>query len=409
MKPKRSIMQIAGSAAALMIAGTSFANAGAFGLREQSAYGQGSSFAGVAAGGSLSSSYWNPATLNTVMGFEVEQVATFIVPISDVSVTGFGDQGDIGRDGFVPSGYNAYRLNDRAVIGVAINGPFGLRTKYPSGSPLRAGVAGTSEVFSINVNPMISYQVTDWLNVGVGAQIQYLDVRLTSVGAAGVALEGDDIGLGVTAGIVVTPMEGTEIGLGYRSFVEHDLEGSITGVPGGITVPGVKTPDLVSLGIRHRINDAWTGMATVEWANWSRIGTFPINSGAFGTVGTLPFDYNDGWFASVGAEYAWNDQVTLRGGVGWEWSPIDDGNRSFRLPDDDRLWLSVGGSYEANDRLSFDLGYSFLTTFGSDILTAGGGGPVTNGPFSGSADATVHIVSMAFKYKFDHLPFLGGS
>lgn len=384
--------------AGLLLAGMSTANAGGFALREQSAYGQGSSFAGVAAGGSLSSSFWNPATLADATGLEVEQIFSFIIPITEVNLTGVGDQGDIGRDGFVPSGYGAYRLNDQIVLGISVNGPFGLRTKYPMTSPLRAGVAGTSEVFSITATPMISYQITDWISVGVGAQIQYFDVRLTSVGAAGVALEGDDYGFGLTAGVVLTPMDGTEIGIGYRSFVDHDLDGTLTGV-GSVTVPGVKTPDLVSLGIRQRINDAWTAMATVEWANWSRIGTFPIVAGGV-TVGTLPFEYNDSWFASVGAEYKWNDHLTLRGGVGYEWAPIDEANRSFRLPDDDRLWLSLGGSYAANERMSFDLGYSFLTTFDTDLLPAGGGGPVTNNVFSGSADAMVHIFSAGFKYRF---------
>lgn len=392
---QRSGLKLATISTALLFGATSLAHAGAFGLREQSAHGQGSSFAGVAAGGSLSSSYWNPATLADVMGLEVEQVATFIVPITEVNVTGVGGQGDVGRDGFVPAGYGAYRLNDKVVFGVAVNGPFGLRTKYPMASPIRA-VAGTSEVFSINVNPMVSYQITDSVAVGVGAQFQYLDVRLTST-TTGV-LDGDDYGIGFTAGIQWQPTENTQIGLGYRSFVEHDLEGTLTAV-GAITVPGVKTPDLVSLGIRHRINDAWTAMATVEWANWSNIGTFPVVSGGV-PISALPFDYNDGWFASVGAEYAWNDQLTLRGGVGYEWSPMDDANRGFRLPDDDRLWLSVGGSYEASERMSFDLGYSFLTTFDTDLSPAGAGGPVTNGPFGGSADAVVHIFSAGLKYRF---------
>jgi len=49
-------------------------NAGAFALREQSAYGQGSSFAGIAAGGALSSMYWNPAAITQFNGKTVEQV-----------------------------------------------------------------------------------------------------------------------------------------------------------------------------------------------------------------------------------------------------------------------------------------------------------------------------------------------
>lgn len=196
------------SAVALLVASTSLASAGGFALREQSAYGQGSSFAGVAAGGSLSSSYWNPATLSDITGLEIEQVASFVFPISNVNVTGVGDQGDIGRDGFVPSGYAAYRWNEKLVLGVAVNGPFGLRTKYPMTSPVRA-VAGTSEVFSLNVNPMVSYQVTDTIAVGVGAQFQYFDVRLTSTTSG--ELAGDDFGIGFTAGIQWKPMEGDSV------------------------------------------------------------------------------------------------------------------------------------------------------------------------------------------------------
>ncbi len=98
----------------------------------------------------------------------------------------------------------------------------------------------------------------------------------------------------------------------------------------------------------------------------------------------------------------WNEQVTLRGGVGWELSPLDDANRSFRLPDDDRLWLSAGASYKANDRYSFDVGYSFLTTFDTQIQPAvlfGGTGPAGNGPFGADVDANVHILSAALKVK----------
>ena len=41
----------------------------------------------------------------------------------------------------------------------------------------------------------------------------------------------------------------------------------------------------------------------------------------------------------------WNEQLTLRGGVGYEKSPItDDVPYSAALPDNDRYWVSVGGT-----------------------------------------------------------------
>ena len=58
--------------AAITLATFPAAKAGGFALREHSAYGQGMSFAGVAAGGSLSSMFWNPATLSQVVGLEFE-------------------------------------------------------------------------------------------------------------------------------------------------------------------------------------------------------------------------------------------------------------------------------------------------------------------------------------------------
>ena len=68
------------SGAAALLAATADANAGAFAVREQSAFGQGSSFAGVAAGGSLSSMFWNPAAMTQMPGLQSESVLSGILP-----------------------------------------------------------------------------------------------------------------------------------------------------------------------------------------------------------------------------------------------------------------------------------------------------------------------------------------
>ena len=400
------------STAAITLAGFSAAEAGGFALREQSAYGQGMSFAGVAAGGSLSSMFWNPATLSQVMGLEFESGISGVIPISEVLVTAgpgspFGE-GDIGQDALVPNSYAAYRVNDKVIVGIGINGPFGLATEYPAASIARAGgIAGDSEIFTINANPAVAFQINDYVTVALGAQIQWLDLTLTdqatTLGGGGIVdLEGDGFGYGLTAGIQIMAGPNTEIGLGYRSRIDNDHEGTlvrINGVPAN--VPATTTldlPDLVTLGIRHKINDYWRVMAGVEWANWSRFGTVTLTT----PLGSQPlaFDYDDGWYFSAGAEYMWNDQLTLRGGVGWELSPVSDQVRSFRLPDDDRLWLSAGASYKANDRYSFDVGYSFLTTFDTTINNTN---PANAGGLPGFAtadvDANVHIFSAALKVK----------
>jgi long-chain fatty acid transport protein len=387
------------------------AHAGAFAIRSQSAYGQGSSFAGIAAGGSLSSMFWNPANLADVQGVEIEAVATAIFPDVHVKLdpapplgSSGSDQGNIAQNAFAPAGYAAYRPHERLVLGVGINVPFGLRTEYNSNSILnQTGVAGKSEVFSLNLNPVVSVEVTDWLALAVGAQVQYFDARLTrqALGPLGISrLEGDDVGFGFTAGIKVTPLPGTAIGLGYRSFIDHDLDGTLKSPTAGtsdVTYDGVNMPDLVTLGIRQTITDRLRVMAGAEWSNWSRFDTVKIKGGPAPI--DLQFNYDDGWFLSLGGEFDLSQQVTVRSGLGYEWGPIDDNVRTYRIPDSDRLHLSGGVSYRLDERLSFDLGYSFVAVEDMAIRAADAGGPDANGPFSGRADTHIHYIAAAIKVK----------
>jgi len=67
---------------------TSSVNAAGFALREQSTYGQGSSFAGIAAGGDISGSFWNPALVGEVETFEVQSGLSIINAETEIESTG---------------------------------------------------------------------------------------------------------------------------------------------------------------------------------------------------------------------------------------------------------------------------------------------------------------------------------
>ena len=83
--------------------------------------------------------------------------------------------------------------------------------------------------------PTVGYKVNDWLSIGAGLALQYFKVRyFSAVGpspanpspcAASAILEGDSYGFGFTLGATLTPFAGTTIGIGFRSAVEHELEG----------------------------------------------------------------------------------------------------------------------------------------------------------------------------------------
>ncbi|WP_306144565.1 OmpP1/FadL family transporter [Roseibium sp. MMSF_3412] len=395
-------------------------HAGAFAIREQSAYFQGTSFAGYGTSGdTISAMYWNPAALiGAQMGWTVETHGSVIIPNSEINGTLSGGllgtssvgSGDIGLDAVVPATYISYRPDDKWVFGIGINSPFGLTTK-PEQNWAAQFYSRSSRVFSINVNPSVAYQVNEMIALAVGVQVQYLDVSLKSADATSGAgfprsneIYGDGFGVGVTAGVTIKPVEGTEIGIGYRSGVGHSLNGQLfaSGTRAEIDL-GVVMPDMVNISAKQKITDKMRLLGTVEWTNWSRLKSPVATSTVTGSaLTTLHFNYDDGWFFSVGGEYDFNEKLTFRAGVGYELSPIDEDIRSTRLPDNNRWWLSAGASYNFNKHMSFDVGYTHILTEDTNINIDPSHQDYnsTFGTYVADVDSNVNILSASLRYKF---------
>lgn len=348
----------------------STALAGGFALREQSAEAQGNSFAGVAAGtDGLSSMFWNPATLalHADEGFVSETSASLIIPYSKASTPAPGS-GNIGVTTPVPASYMSYAISDRLVLGMGVNAPFGLATK----SDMWAGAAQgqKSKVASYDFSPTVGFKISDGISVGAGLQLNYLDVTLTNshpLLGQFVDVNGNDWGIGFTLGALLQPTETTSIGIGYRSAMKHTLEGSGTTrapVPLHLTDWDISapftSPETVTVGVAQKVGDSLTLKGGIEWTNWSRFKSLDISFAGTPLVLSTHENWKDGWFYSVGGDYDVNDALTLRAGVAYEKSPVPDGWRTVRMPDNDRYWLSMGGSYKLTDRATANLSYSHV-------------------------------------------------
>jgi long-chain fatty acid transport protein len=404
---------LAAASLAAVLAAQGPAHAGAFGVREQSATAQGLSFAGAASGsGRLSSIFWNPATITLGPGWQSETHLSLVIPdvpidpLPPTPTLAFGGSGDIGQDAIVPTGYNSYQLSERLWVGVAGTAPFGLITD-PRDVWAGQVYSRSSRIFSLSVNPILGIKLADWLSIGAGPVVQYFDVRLKSATgilptAPNAILEGDDLGFGFTAGVTVAPFAGTSIGIGYRSSINHELEGSLVTPVAGVPIrASVNTPDQITVGLSQTITSALTFHAGFEWSNWSRLGTQAIVGPAGVPVSRLALNYEDGYFYALGLEYRVFDRLTLRGGVAYEQSPIDTAIRSTRLPDNDRYWASLGATYQWSEKLSFDLAYTFIWVKDTQLAIVPGHQDFAGLPFVADVDSTVNIVSAAIRYRWD--------
>jgi long-chain fatty acid transport protein len=401
------------------------AKAGSFLIREQSTIGSGLSTAGAAAGGAgEGSEFWNPATITDYPGWQSSWSVTGIFPSANITaqpgstLLPLGSKsGDIGQDAMVPASYDSYQLNDKIWLGLATYSPFGLVTRNP---PIWAGSFSgiSSKILSFDVNPTVAYKINDAFSVAVGFQAMWFRAfqssALTLPGVAGAtalttsALSGSSWGYGFTLGATWKPMDGTELGVGYRSSIREDVKGSaslgsaVGALPAGTYDVGVKfdLPDMITVGLRQKITPLMTLLAGFEWDGWSKLGTVPVVArGPFppagATLSSIAFNYNDGWLASLGGEYQWNPNLTLRAGVAYEKSPIDDANRTITLPDSDRIWASIGATYKMSEKLSLDIAYSHLFPVDGTITNT------TPVAFFGTTTSHIDIVSVGFKYRWD--------
>lgn len=415
---------IAAVSTAAMALGAPSAFAGAFGLREQGAQGQGMSFAGVASGsGGLSSMYWNPATITMNPGFQTYNSISVIdldgkitPQVGTSPLLGSLPSGGIGETAAVPASYTSYQLNDSWWLGLSGNAPFGLVTK-PNFGWAGQIYARTSRIYTVNFNPILGWKVNDWLSLGVGPTIEYFTVKLKratsplSPFAPSAELRGDDVGFGITAGATITPFAGTTIGIGYRSSIAHELQGTIT-TPVARTQINSKlnTPELVTVGITQVITPDFRLNAGYEFTNWSRLGLVgqqAVDGPAAGfTVNGLVLRYKDGHFVSFGGEYDWNANWTFRAGAAYEWSPIDEGNRSPTIPDANRIWASLGATYRLSDKMTVDFAYSHIFADKAPIrIVPGNPALISAGPvplsFVAEGKAQVDIISAALRYRWD--------
>jgi long-chain fatty acid transport protein len=366
-----------------------------------------------------------------------------------------GEGGNAGGWNAVPNVYAALPLNEQFAVGLAINAPFGLVTDYNNGWMGRFQ-ALRSDIRTINIGPSASWRITPQVSVGVGVNYQTLDAELTNavnysavvaqglqrLVAAGqlspaavpaliaanaglegrTKLEGDDAAWGYNIGVLFEPVEGTRIGLAYRSKYDYEVDASVrfrtvtVSNPTGAAIiaaasaaggPLANTsgtvdltlPELALASITHQIGPAFELMADVSWQRWSRVQELRVVSNTGATLSVTPERWEDTWRIAVGAAWQLSEQWKLRGGLAYDESAVPDETRTPRLPDSDRRWVALGAQWAPSESLLVDAGYAHLFAATAEIEQDATDQALA-GVLDGEYDGSVNIVSVQLTYRF---------
>lgn len=400
--------------AVLLAAYSNFAAAGAFQLWEQNASGLGTAYAGSAAiADNASTVFFNPAGMSQLSGFQFSAGLAAVGPsytFRDEGSTTNGlpatgtNGGDAGGWKAVPNMHMAWAVTPDVSLGLGISSPFGLATEY---DPEWIGRmhAVRSEIRTINVNPSISYKLNEKVALGFGLNYQTIKGELTSsLGPVGVSsrLVGDDASIGWNAGVLFNLSPAMRVGLSYRSAVKHTLVGETSDpVFGDRQVRAdLKLPDTYILSVWQQVSDRWEAMGDLSYTRWESMQALDVvnrNTGVL--IGREEFNYSNAWRLAWGAAYKANDRMKLKFGIAYDRTPIADGDRRARVPDNDRLWLSLGGQWNAGRQGKIDVGYAYLYVKDASInqsKTVGATTSVLNGKY----DASAHILGVQYSVGF---------
>jgi long-chain fatty acid transport protein len=112
-------------------------------------------------------------------------------------------------------------------------------------------------------------------------------------------INGDGFGFGYTLGLLWRPSNGTSVGAGFRSSVEHTLDGEtlVAGVEalGRAKVSAdLEMPAIATLSIRQRVGSRITILGTMEWTDWSDLQQVnPSVTQIRRRLTALPFHWHD--------------------------------------------------------------------------------------------------------------------
>ncbi len=344
-----------------------------------------------------STAFWNPAGMTELEGHELllgvigswgdlnpDLDSGTVTP--DPVIRGGGN-----ASGFAPllGGHFVTELPYGIRFGMASTALYGGDVDYDTNWTGRNYVADASLVAFL-IQPSFAYAVTDWLSLGAGPAILYTTytqrVRATFLPGEPTAKidDADDWSVGGTFSALVKPLEGTRIGVYYRTEIEADTEGDIE-LPIGATAlidTDFTFPQGVNVSLYQELTDRWALLADAGWTDWSEFSNIPIQLGP--VAGTQRRGWRDTWRLGAGVQYTHSARLTLQGGFGYDSSPVKSSRLLPDIPTSEQYRFSVGLQARPKEYLEISLSYQFLWFAGlefDDVALPPVGSVVLNGDY----------------------------
>lgn len=344
--------------------------------------------------------YFNPAAMSFV-GNQVNVGVSAIVPRvqfldANTNVSTYAE-----NQFFTPfSLYGNYHIkNTRLNVGLGVYTPFGSGVRYPvdwSGRYILTSINLTN----VFIQPTMSFKISDGFSLGAGAiySAGHVNIQrqlpLTSNTAGGgdasAELDGTANGWGYNLGMFFKTGKVFSGGITYHSRVDMKVDNGnavFDNIPAAAAASFPNTsfttelplPSELGVGAAFQIKKNLTLAVDLNYTMWNSFESLGFDY-ADNTDKLVdepsPRNYENAWAARAGLQWDASKRTTVRGGLFYDKTPVQDAFVNPELPDNDKVGVAVGCTYWLDNRISLDFSMLYedvasRKTFNTETLLHG--------------------------------------
>lgn len=285
----------------------------------------------------------NPVAMSFQPGEGVIGGSAMIIDFgTEVTRTGATAESDSNTPVAIPSFYIAQKIDDTWAVGLNLNTPFGLATRWDSGtfSNLGGSDPTLSRIRMVNLNPNVAAKFGNTA-ISIGPAYYRIEEVVQDTTANHMIGSGDNTGYHIG---LMHVEDNWSIGASYRSQITVPVTGSLNSVlPISVDFP---FPELLQVGARVEITDDLAieyDIERVGWSAYDEINIIRTDTGA--TLQSSKNGWQDTTVHRLGATYRVNDNVDLMFGYLNDQNPQPENHFAPRLPALDYDAYSIGIGY----------------------------------------------------------------
>lgn len=277
-------------------------------------------------------------------------------------------------------------------------------------------------ILGMSFQPAFAFRAADWLSIGGGpnvmlgflrakAGINNLDPR---VGDGQVKYQDYTVNVGGNVGILITPRDGTRIGLDYLtpvnlnfSDVPHfkGLRPLVTKAlsTNRLSSPnvdlGMQVPQQLMADVYQKVTARLALLGSVGWQNWSKFGLVNISVDTANPKSlTKNLHFQDTFHLAAGSQYQLMPQWILSCGFAFDNSAVGTPMRTVNLPVGDQYRFGAGVQYAWSKKTT--LGFADEFMYQGEMPLYQSAGPVRGTVAGQFTNTFVNFFSLNMTYKF---------